>query len=50
MRNLKLRYPGGCVFYDKLTMSYAQNVNDLVDGTFVGCCIAAQNLRKFARV
>ena len=23
---------------------------DLVDGKFVGCCIAVQNVRKFARV
>ena len=51
MRNLKLQYPGCCVFYDKLNMPCVQNVNaksnfDLMDGKFFGYCIAVQNFKK----
>ena len=53
MRNLKLQYPGGCVFYDKLNIACMQTLMlktncDLVGGKFVGWCFAVQNLREFA--
>ena len=49
MRNLKLQYPAGCVFYNKLNIPCTQNVKQLLDEVFVICGIINVKVEVISR-